>query len=261
VLVAIASAKGSPGTTTTARVLASVWPAAVVLADCDPAGGDLAIVGRAHGGGVLNPDRGLLSMAVEARHGLPPGAVAEHVQDLEGGLPVLCGVSSPEQVAAIGPVWPAIATAFASAPGTDVVADCGRVTAGTPLMPVLNAADVVLFVVRPRVEQYAHLRERLRWLAAAQRDLQRAPRTAVVLVGDKRTTDSSRDLKQLLAHDGLAVPVVGPLAHDQQAADALAARIDRGIGRSLLVRSARLLVDPVRALAAGRQHAPAGTGR
>ena len=254
-LVAIAAAKGSPGVTTTARVLASVWPTAVVLADCDPAGGDLAIVGRAPGGGVLNPDRGLLSMAVEARHGLLPSAVAEHVQHLEGGLPVLCGVSSPEQVAAIGPVWPAIATVLADAPGTDVVADCGRVIAGSPLMPVLNAADVVLFVVRPRVELYAHLRERLRWLAGAQRDLPRVPRTAVVLVGDRGTTETTRDLTQLLAHDGLAVSVVGPLAHDQQAADALAGRIDRGIGRSLLVRSARLLVDPVRALAAERKHA------
>ena len=249
-LIAVAAAKGSPGASTTARVLASVWPAPVLLADCDPAGGDVALVGRSPAGGVLDPDRGLLSLAVEARHGLPATAVAEHVQTLDGGLPVLCGVSSPEQVAAIGPVWPVIGNALAHVPGTDVVADCGRVTAGTPVMPLLNAAALVLFVVRPRLEAYAHLRARLRWLAVAQRDVAQPPRHAVVLVADRKSRETSRDLAQLLAHDGLDVPVLGPLAHDPQAADALAARLDRGIGRSLLVRSARLLTGPVQAVAA-----------
>ncbi len=254
-LIAVVAAKGSPGASTTARVLASVWPKPVLLADCDPAGGDVALVGRGPGGGVLDPDRGLLSLAVEARHGLPSSAVAEHVQHLDGGLPVLCGVSSPEQVAAIGPVWPAIATALAHIPGADVVADCGRVTAGTPVMPLLNAADLVLFVVRPRLESYAHLRQRLRWLAAAQRDVAQPPRHAVVLVADKKSKETTKDLARLLAHDGLDIPVLGPIAHDPQAADAFAARLDRGIGRSLLVRSARLLAGPVQALAARPQPA------
>lgn len=251
-LVAVAAAKGSPGVTTTARVLASVWPNDVVLADCDPAGGDIALVGRGSGGTVLDPDRGLLSLAADARHGLANGALTEHLQELDGGLPVLCGVGSPEQVTAIGPVWPTIATAFAQAPGMDVVVDCGRVTAGTPVLPVLNAADVVLFVVRPRLEGYAHLRERLRWLATVQRGLVSTPAVAVVLIAEGRAKDSAGDLGRLLAHDGMPVPVLGPLADDSRAADALAARMDRGIGRSLLVRSARLLVDPVRRLGSGR---------
>jgi len=46
--------------------------------------------------------------------------------------------------------------------------------------------------------------------------------------------------------------VLGRLADDKRAADALAGRVDRGIARSLLVRSARVLVDPIRRLAAGR---------
>ena len=40
-LVAICSAKGSPGVSVAALALASVWPSRVVLAECDPAGGDL----------------------------------------------------------------------------------------------------------------------------------------------------------------------------------------------------------------------------
>ena len=40
-LISLASAKGAPGTTTSAHVLAAVWPAPVILADADPFGSDL----------------------------------------------------------------------------------------------------------------------------------------------------------------------------------------------------------------------------
>jgi len=251
VLLAVASAKGSPGVTTTARVLASVWPDDVVLADCDPAGGDVALLGRGPGSTVLDPDRGLLSLAAEARRGLAADALAHHLQVLDGGLPVLCGVANPDQVTGIGPVWPALAKAFSTVPGT-VVVDCGRVTPGTPVLPVLAAADALLLVVRPRLEAYAHLRERLRWLATTQIVSGAGPAVGVVVVTDARDADAVRDLGRLLAHDGIAVPVLGRLADDKRAADALAGRVDRGIARSLLVRSARVLVDPIRRLAAGR---------
>ena len=41
-LIAITGGKGAAGVTTTGTVLAAVWPSVAVLADCDPAGGDLA---------------------------------------------------------------------------------------------------------------------------------------------------------------------------------------------------------------------------
>jgi MinD-like ATPase involved in chromosome partitioning or flagellar assembly len=111
-LVAFASAKGSPGVTTTAAALGSVWPADVVVADMDPAGGDLALRLRAPQERPLDPERGLLSLAAAARRGLEPGEIAAHTQTTDGGLDVLTGVSSPEQVTGIGPVWPAVAFAF-----------------------------------------------------------------------------------------------------------------------------------------------------
>src|ERR1700733_5524315 len=40
-LIAVAADKGAPGVTTTALSLAAVWPRPVLLAECDPAGGDL----------------------------------------------------------------------------------------------------------------------------------------------------------------------------------------------------------------------------
>ena len=68
-LIAIAADKGSPGVTTTSVALAAVWPRRVLLAEADPAGGDLVYRSAGAHGGVLNPNSGLLSLAATARHG------------------------------------------------------------------------------------------------------------------------------------------------------------------------------------------------
>lgn len=246
----MASAKGSPGVTTTAWVLASVWPTDVILVDGDAAGGDLALLGRTPERGVLDPDRGLLSLAADARRGLAEGAVGEHLQRLGGGLDVLCGVASPDQMTGIGPVWPALAGVFADLSDADVIVDCGRIVPGTPVMPVVSAADVLVMVARPHLESFAHLRERLRWLAHLRQSLGHGPAVGVVVISEPGDKRSAQDLTQLLARDGLAASVLGGVAQDQRAADVVAGRLDRGIDRSLLVRSVRQLVEPVRALAA-----------
>jgi len=74
-LIAIASDKGAPGVTTAALALAAVWPRPVLLAECDPAGGDLVYRFPAVGGGRLDPRRGVLSLAVVARRGMQPQQV------------------------------------------------------------------------------------------------------------------------------------------------------------------------------------------
>ena len=100
-LIAIASDKGAPGFTTAALALAAVWPRPVLLAECDPAGGDLVYRFPAVGGGHLDPRRGVLSLAVVARRGMQPQQVWEHVQKLHGGLDVLAGVTNAEQGAGL----------------------------------------------------------------------------------------------------------------------------------------------------------------
>jgi MinD-like ATPase involved in chromosome partitioning or flagellar assembly len=257
VLVAFASAKGSPGTSTAVVALGSVWSRDVVVADFDPAGGDVAYRHRDPRGAPLDPELGVLSLAAAARRGLTPDAAADHVQIIDGGLGVLTGVSNPEQVAGIGPVWPTIATALRDMPGTDVLADCGRVTPGSPPLPVLTAADAVVLCVRPTIESYAHLRDRLRWLSGPLRigELGSVP-VGIVVVADPGDTAVVRDLDRLLRHEGLQVPVIGRIAYDRKAADALAGRRGRRLDRSLLVRSAREVATAVTGLARRR---PAGT--
>lgn len=255
-LIALASAKGSPGVTTTARVLASVWPTDVALADLDPVGGDLAVLARAEDGGVLEGDRGLLSLAALARHGPVADDVPEHLQRIEGGLDVLVGTSGPEQTSAVAPAMPVVAEGLAGC-GIDVVADCGRLSPDSAALPVVLAADVTLLVVRPRVEAYAHLRERVRWLSTTSDRRGRTPNLAVVVVTGAHDQRSARDLQQVLGHAGLDVPVLGRVADDERAAAVVGGRLQRPISRSLLVRSVRELVGPVRAL--GSQRFPATT--
>lgn len=125
-LIAVAADKGAPGVTTTALSLAAVWPRPVLLAECDPAGGDLVYRLPAADGGRLDQRRGLLSLAVAARRGLQPQQTWEHVQKLNGGLDVLAGVTNADQGAGLNLLWGPVGRVLAGNAQADVIADCGR---------------------------------------------------------------------------------------------------------------------------------------
>ncbi|AYY12212.1 hypothetical protein EF847_05325 [Actinobacteria bacterium YIM 96077] len=250
-LVAFASAKGSPGVTTTVNVLGDVWPTDVLAAEFDPAGGDLALRHRDPYGHPLEPERGLVSLAAASRRGIGVHELEQHVQTIDGGLPVLTGVTRPEQITGIGAVWPTLTRSLRET-GMDALVDCGRVAPGTPVMPVLTGADAVVFVTRPSVESYAHLRERLRWLAEPLRigELGSTP-VGVIVITEPTDSAAARDLDRLLQYAGLQVSVLGRIADDPKAVPALTGASNRKLERSLLVRSAREVASAVRSLASG----------
>ena len=95
-LLSLASAKGAPGTTTSAHVLAAVWPVPILLVDADPAGSDLIYRLRADNGLPLDAERGLLSLAAAMRNN-PDAPVEEHTTLVDGGLDVLLGMPRPER--------------------------------------------------------------------------------------------------------------------------------------------------------------------
>jgi cellulose biosynthesis protein BcsQ len=237
-LYALASAKGSPGTTIAAMALATVWPTDPVLADLDPSGGDLTWRCRTPDGEPLATDRGLLSLGASVRRGAHEAVLEEHLQLISGGVEVLAGVDSASQVAGLGAAWGQLSTVFKSY-HADVLADCGRVVPGSASLPLLQKADAVLFVVRPGIEGVAHLRDRLKSLRTTI-DIGGidGPPVGIAAVTSYRDTRSVPDLQQLLDSERLDVSVLGVLADDPKAADAL-----RGVGyarssRSLLIRSA-----------------------
>lgn len=250
-LVALLADKGAPGVTTSAMVLAAVWPQRVVLAECDVAGGDLPYRLPAAGGRPLAQDRGMLSLASAVRSPLGPEAVWEHTQELDGGLPVLVGPTTPEQARAMAAAWTPISGMLAGLPETDVIADCGRVLGDTPVLPVLRRASLILMVARVSVEGVAHLRHGLVSVARAANAQHSSgasvlQRTAVLLIADgRRTRECAGEVHAVLAAiPGLGdVPVLGVISEDPGGARGLSGQWDKRLNRSGLVTSGRVVAQ------------------
>ena len=234
-LIVLAADKGAPGVTTAATVLGAVWPRPVLLAECDPSGGDLAYRLPGADGGMLNPGRGLLSLGATARRGLNAEQIYEHTQRLVGGLDVLTGLANGEQAAGLTWLWGPLGRALAALPQADVLADCGRLGAHPQLSDLLAEADLVILLTRASLDQVAHLRERLALL-------REGPRVGVVVIADPRSYRASIDeVRRIVAGASGHVTFVGGLAHDPKGAELLRGQWGGRLDRSLLVRTAREL--------------------
>jgi len=220
-LTCLVSAHGSPGVTTTALVLASVWPTDEhpVVVEADPFGG---VISARFG---LADKPGLVSLAAAARAGGDVALVWDHAQRLPGGLPVLVAPPSADQTnAAVGDLASAL-VGWAVSDGLAVVADCGRLSVSLQLPPLLVDADRVLVLCRPAVDQLRPAADRIRSLLAA------GVSTRLLLVGD--TPYGADEVAS-----SLDLPVVGTVAFDPTGAAALAGQVGRrSLGRSRLVRS------------------------
>jgi hypothetical protein len=258
-LIAVAADKGAPGVTTACVALAAVWPRPVLLAECDPAGGDLACRLPAYGGGQLDPGRGLLSLAVAGRRGIGPDQILEHTQKLSGGLDVLAGVVTAEQGAGLEPLWGPAGAALAQLPGLDVIADCGRIGADGPPYDLLAYAAAIVLVTRDTLAEVVRLRERVSALTAAlaRRRRPAVPVGVVVVAGHRRFHAALGEVRQAL---GGPARVVGGLAYDPPSAEALRGEWGGRLNRSLLMRTARDLAGRLASPLGAPVAAPAGRG-
>jgi len=233
-LFAICAGKGRPGVTTTAVALNAVWspPKRVVVAGFDVAGDDLAPRFN------LASTPGVLTLASAARRGLSDDDVAHNAQIILGGIEVLVGPSLPEQAQALSAMWSPLAGALANLAGTDVVADCGRLGAGSAIGMVMLHAAVTLVVVRPTKEGLAHTEAALPALNGSPAEV------ALVVVGEARAANQ--------VEVALRLPVAGVVADDPRAAAILEGQPGKlsYLRRSLLIRSARALAANLGALGA-----------
>ena len=236
-LIAVAADKGAPGVTTTAVALAAVWPRPVLLAECDPAGGDLVYRLPGEGGGRLDPRRGLLSLAVAARRDLQPTQLWAHAQKLRGGLDVLLGVTSAEQGAGLEPLWGPVGSVLAGLPQADVIADCGRLGPDGAYYDLLAHAAAVVLVTRPSLGEVVRLRDRAAAvsLAVRQRGGQDA-RIGVLVVADHRVFSRAlAEVGQVLG----TVSMLGGIAFEPRSAELLRGEWGGRLDKSLLIRTAR----------------------
>lgn len=144
-VVALCSAKGAPGVTTLACLLGAVWPVdrPVVVAECDPSGGDIAARFD------CDEQAGMAAFVLAARHhhAQHVTSVASYVQQLPGGLEVLVGASNVDAAHMVDQEVAGMSALTGIS--SDVVADCGRVGVGSPgQQALLVQADVVVVVTR-----------------------------------------------------------------------------------------------------------------
>jgi MinD-like ATPase involved in chromosome partitioning or flagellar assembly len=240
-LIVIAADKGAPGVTTTALALAAVWPRRVLLAECDPSGGDLVYRFPADQGNSLDPRRGLLTLAVAARRGLQPGQLWEHTQKMVGGLDVLTGVINAEQGAGLATLWGPLGGLFAGMSGGDVIADCGRLGADGPQYDLIAQAAVVLLVTRPTPGDIIRLRDRAAAVASAVNARGRRGFTsAVAVIADQRTLKATAaEVSHTLTQGNVPAGTVGGLANDPKGAELLRGEWGGRLDKTLLIRTAR----------------------
>jgi hypothetical protein len=149
-MVALLSAKGSPGVTASALAMTLAWPGRCLLAECDPAGGDV-LAGFLQG--ALPAQRGLAQLAVAQLRGRLAEESDRQLVDLDPPHRerlLLPGVADPAQSATVAPVWGAVAEHLheRAASGWQVLVDAGRLTSEHAGWPLLRRADRVVLVVR-----------------------------------------------------------------------------------------------------------------
>lgn len=206
-VIALTSASGSPGVTTTAVGLALLWPRPVMLVEADPTGGSGILAGYFRG--TREYDGGIVELA------LSPLDVAEAlpsvVRAIDGtNASFVAGTRSHSQRAALRDLWAPLAEAFADleAQGQDVLVDAGRLgLVGAP-EPILAAADLTVLVSRSSLPALAAARS---WSDPANRSLEwRSP--AAVLIGEGQPYRAQEVAKVM------GMPVIASVADDPDAA-------------------------------------------
>ncbi len=231
-VVALASAKGSPGVTTTALALGWAWPQRVgrrsLVVDADVAGSGIAAgFLQAH-----TPETGgVLALASEPRAVDAEALIdASLALDSTGDRLVLLGITDPAQARALPTLWPQLLAATRDLDDTDALVDVGRLGAAHEPTAVLEGADLAVLVVRSSLASVAAARPVLRRL----RDVRGPGPVGVVLVGEHDPYGAGE------VAGALGVDVIAVLAADPPAARVLSDGGATGprFTRSALMRTA-----------------------
>ncbi|WP_117209910.1 ParA family protein [Allorhizocola rhizosphaerae] len=244
-LIAMVSAKGSPGVSTAALAFTLTWPAPTLLAECDPAGGDLlsGYLARYE----LPTDRGVLPLASAALRGTAEQDFLSQLIDLDSPKRerlVLPGITDPAQAASLQPAWAHLGDFLANLPQT-VLVDCGRLSAPHPPWPVLVRADLVLLVLR--AHSIRTISPGVPALSRLRREMKDSPaHLGLMLIGGGIAA------REIARH--LVTPVLARLAWDPSTAAALCGS-GRGRRTGPLMRTAATAYGSLHASLAARRQA------
>ena len=245
-LVAVASAKHSPGASTFAELLAALWPRnrRCLLVDADPAGSDWLLRPG------ITTEPGLMTLAAESRRELASRVVLEHVQILSDRVAAVVGPTSAVQAtAALDILGDRLGPHLRALDDIDVIADCGRLALSSPSLSLVHDADQTILVSGSAIADIVHLASWVKHLAADGSDV------AIVLTKISEPTGGQSTYKPGEVADALGVEVLGVVPNDRQSVNRLLGQPGsfRGLSRTRLVRA----IGPVVNAIAGRL-APGG---
>jgi MinD-like ATPase involved in chromosome partitioning or flagellar assembly len=233
-VIAFASAKSSPGVTTTIAALAATWPADrdLHIVEVDPAGGDLVVRFE------MAPEPGLVTLAATGRRDLGPETYLGHTQALPSDVGadgparriLVAPVAADQASAALGALRGGLPKVLAQIEA-DVLVDCGRLDPYSPAFEFATQADLLVVVTRPILSEIHHLAARLPSV--------RARAVSLLVVGDSPygVTDVASVVE--------ATPL-GTIPDDDRAARALTLghpHALRVLRRSRLLRDARSVAE------------------
>jgi hypothetical protein len=233
-LVALVSAKGAPGVTTTALCLAVHAGAGALVVEADPAGGDLECWTGPHG------EAGLVGLTTRLRPGLTGGELRSHAVEVVNGI---TAVTAPTTGAAMTAVLSRAGDRLGSVLAgvdVDVFGDLGRWSPSRSMTGMLAAADLVVVVCRPTLDSIEHTRGLV--APGGPIDATAAAAAAVVVGGSHPYGPSEIAV-------ALGLPVVGVLPWDARGVVALVEHGDgRAWRRSALAAATDDLAEGIRAL-------------
>ncbi len=250
-VIALTSAKGSPGVTTAALALALAWPRPVLLLEADVAGSSSILAGYLRG--VVRHDKGLLDLALAHRRGaLADGLRAASIPLPDSQVRLVAGLTSPAQTATLQPAWEPIAVVLAGLDrtGTDVIVDAGRIGAQHGPAPLLREADLTLLTTRTTLPAIAAARARAGLLGEELTNQGTgSDALALLLVGEGQPY-SAQEIR-----GAVAAPVGATVAWDPVNAEvfSLGATPGRRFQSSALVRSVHAAASAIQALVTTRR--------
>jgi hypothetical protein len=240
-LVAVCTAGGSTGSTTTSLLLAAMSPSQhpALLAECDPDGGDVAAWAQ------VQPAPGWATAASASDRTL--SGLLTHTQ-LVSGLPTLLAPSRPSQArSAVREGAVGFAGLLAGTSEVLAYADCGRVTLEAPSWA--RAAQLTLLLLRQVPGSWPATTARVdRAMEAVEVLRSECSQVGVVLVGG--VPYGAREVSSVLG-----VELFGVLSEDATGAAKVCGgwTVGRGAAKSALARDAAVLAGRVVEAVRGRQ--------
>ena len=207
-VIALTSASGSPGVTTTAVAFAFLWPRPVVLVEADPTGGSAILAGYFRG--TREYEAGVVELALSALS--PSEALREAIRLIpDTHVSLLAGTRSRTQSAALRDVWAPLGETLGQLEenGQDVVIDAGRLGLSGSPEALMDAADLTLLVTRTNLPALSAARTWADGIARPAGDLRQA---GILLIGEGEPYGAAE------VSSVVGPPVVASIADDAEGA-------------------------------------------